>query len=206
MAMNPPQMKNSFQRRDFGNPAVQIVLAAIILVLFSWFILLPKYHDYQNNRVQLAAAKEQLTKIETDQRDLNRLVNELKSSPEEIEKIDEALPLTGRVSRVYVVLDNLVRSSAMSMSLLSVDDTTDIISAGDKAVLADPYKPGRSLHTLTVSASVVGTMEQFRNLLQLIETSSRVLDVDSVEIVAGDDGSATFRLTVKAYSYENVTE
>ncbi len=205
MAINPPEMKNSFQRRDFGNPAVQIVLTLIILVLFSWFILIPKYNQVVERRAQLAAAKQQLIKIEEDQRELNRLVQELRSSPDEIEKIDEALPLTGRASRAYVMLDSLVRSSAMSLSLLSADDTTDLISAGDKAVLADPYKPGRTLHTLTISAAVTGTMEQFRNLLQLIETSSRVLDVESVDIMGGES-ETKFRITVKAYSYENTAQ
>ncbi len=46
-------------------------------------------------------------------------------------------------------------------------------------------------------------MEQFKNLLQLIETSGRVLDIDSVEVIGGEP-LTKFRITVKAYAYEKL--
>lgn len=203
MAMNPPSMKNSYERRDFGNPVVQIVLLLIVLVLFSWFILKPKYDQTMERRAQLKASQAQLAKIEEDQRELNRLVNELRSSPEDIALVDEALPLSGRTSKAYVLLDSLVKASGMTLDLISVDDATSLISAGDKDELNNPYQPGRSLHVISISSSVNGTMEQFRSLLQLIETNGRVLDIESVDIIGGE-AETKFRINIKAYAYENV--
>lgn len=204
MVMSPPEMKNSYQRKDFGNPVIQIVLVTIILVIFSWFILRPKYDQAMQSRAHLKTAQTQLAQIEQDQVELNKLINELRSSPEDVALVDEALPLSGRISKVYVLLDNLVRSSGMTVSLISTADSTDLVTAGNKTLLANPYQPGRSLHTMTISADITGSMDQFRNFLQLVETNGRVLDIESVDIVGGET-ETNFRITLNAYAYETVT-
>lgn len=202
MAMNPPSIINSARRREFGNPIIQIVLLLIVLVLVSWFVIKPKITAVIEQRKELKLAEQKMDKVEEDQRDLNRLISELRSSPDEIALVDEALPLNGRVSKAYVLLDGLIRLSGMSSALLSADDTSKFVAAGDKDELQNPYKPGRKLHTITLTTSVTGTMEQFKSLLQIIETNGRVLDVENVNILGGDD-ETKFRITVNAYSYEN---
>lgn len=200
-----PATQNSYERKDFGNPVVQIVLLLIILALFSWFVLRPKINQTMERRAEIKNAQLQLSKIEADQADLNRLLNDLNQATDKVAAIDEALPLEGRVSKLYLMIDSYVRASGMSLALVSADNSTDIVAAGDKDALQNPYMPGRTLYTTTLTSSVTGTMEQFKNLLELIETSSRVLDVSSVEITSSgsDDGAgAKFAITVKAYAYE----
>lgn len=201
MALNPPSIQNSYRARDFGNPIIQVVLLLIVLVLFSWFLLKPKLAQTLQTRTDLKSTQEQLSKIQQDKADLANLVTSLRGSQDAVSKVDEALPLTGRVSRVYVLLDSLVKSSGMTLALISSDDTDKTISAGDKALLQNPYQPGRELHTLSLQATVTGTMEQFKNLLQLMETNGRVLDVESVDVVGGEP-LTKFRINVKAYAYE----
>lgn len=204
MALVSSGSKSPFKIQQSGSPIFQAILILLVLVLFSWFILKPWLSKTLDTRSQLKAAQEQLSSIESDQRELNRLVNELHSSPEEIALVDEALPLNGRVSKVNVVLENLVRTSGMTLSILSAEETKDIVSAGDKSMLENPYQPGRVLHTITVSAAISGTMEQLKNFLQLMETNGRVLDVASLQIIGGEP-ITKFQITVKAYAYEKVT-
>ena len=203
MALTSTTPKSVYKRPDTGNPIIQAVLVLLALVLFSWFVLKPWITKALDSRSQLSTAQKQLTATEADQRELTRLVNELRSSPDEVALVDEALPLSGRVSKVNVLLDNLVRTSGMTISVLSAQDTKDIISAGDKKMLESPYQPGRVLHTITVTASITGTMEQLRNFLQLVETNGRVLDVASLKIIGGEP-ITKFQITVKAYAYEKV--
>lgn len=204
MDMKPPSIQNSTSNtlRDSSSSIIQIVLLAIVLVLFSWFILKPKLSQSTEVRGNLKAAEAQLAKVRQDQQDLDALISELRSSPDEIVKIDEALPLNGRISKAYVQLDNLVQSSGMTLTIISTDDTAKTISAADKVLLENPYQPGRALHTITLTATVTGSMDQFKNLLELIETSGRVLDVETVEIDGGEP-LTKFTIEVKAYAYEN---
>jgi hypothetical protein len=203
MALNPPGIMNSNRRRDFSNPIIQIVLLIIVIVLLSWFVVKPKYASTMQNRRELSSAKAKMAKVEEDQQELDRLISEMKSSPQDIALVDEALPLTGRVSKTYTLLNTLVQYSGMSLTLISADDTSKLIAAGEKDELQNPYKPGRKLHTVTMTVSVAGSMEQFKSLLELIETNGRVLDVDTVNIVGGED-TPKYQVTVKAYAYENI--
>lgn len=203
MAMNPPSVVNSTHRRDFGNPLIQIGLLLIVLILGSWFVVKPKLTQTLEVRKELKLAEQKVSQVEDDERELNRLINELRSAPESVALVDEALPLNGRVSKAYVLLDGLVTLSGMSSALIGAEDTSKVIAAGDKDALENPYKPGRKLHTVSMTVSVSGSMEQFRSLLQIIETNGRVLDVENVNII-GDDTETKFRITVNAYSYENI--
>ena len=203
MDMKPPSIQNSSARASVGanSSLIQIVLLGIVFVLFSWFILKPKLSSSAVVRADLKAAQQQQAKIKQDKQDLSRLVSELRSSTNEISKIDEALPLSGRVSKVYVLLVSLVQSSGMTLTLINADDSSKAVSAADKALLENPFKVDRDLHTITLSTTVSGTMEQFKNLLQLIETNGRVLDIETLEVIGGEP-ITKFDIKVKAYSYD----
>ncbi len=204
MDMKPPSVQNntSSAARASNSSIIQIVLLAVIFVLFSWFILKPKLSHSTEVRSNLKAAEAQLAQTQQDQQDLKRLIGDLRSSSEEVAKVDEALPLSGRVSKAYVLLESLVRSSGMTLATISSSDSSKAISAADKALLANPYQPGRALHAITLSTTVTGSMEQFKNFLELVETNGRVLDVETVEI-NGDEPVTKFQIKVKAYTYEN---
>lgn len=205
MKFNTPNLKNSYQRRNFANPTLQAILFSIVVVIFTWFIVMPKLLTVTAARGELNKIQDQLKKTKSDELELNKLLTKLRASEDEVALVDEALPLTGRVSKANVLMENLVQTSGMSMSQLSSTDSQKIISAGDKSNLSDPFAKKRALYTITMTASVTGSMDQFRNLLELIETNSRVLDVDSMEII-GADQQIKFRVIVKAYAYESVIE
>lgn len=206
MSINPPSIQNSDNHsKDYNNPIVQIVLLLIVLVIFSWFVLKPKLSHSTETRTNLKAAEAQLGSVKQDQEALGQLVSDLREANDEVSKVDEALPLSGRISKVYVLLDTMVRSSGMTLSLINSDDSSGAISAADKEVLENPYQPGRELHVVTLNTTVSGTMEQFKNLLQLIETNGRVLDIADVKVIGGEP-LTKFEISVKAYSYEKLDE
>jgi len=196
---------NFAKAKNVGNPVLQSTLLIIILLVFSWFLLRPKLSQYFTTRANVQSAQTQLSKVESEQKQLDTLVSQLKSSPDDVKLVDEALPLSGRITKVDVLLNSMVQSSGMTLTVLSSNDTQSIVSAGDKQILQNPFQPGRTLHTITINASVSGTMEQLKNLLQLMETNGRVLDVDSLEIVGGDPVTK-FKLTVKAYAYDKLDQ
>lgn len=201
MKFNTPDIRNSYQQRDFTSPTIQAILLAIVLVIFVWFMVRPKLSSYIEVRSNQKVTEEKLKKTKADEADLNQLVSKLHDSKDEVSLIDEALPLSGRVSKANVLIENLVQSSGMTLAQLSSDDSVKLISAGDKDELANPYSADRTLHVIRMTASVTGTMEQYKNLLELIETSSRVLDIESMDVVGGDQ-QIKFRIIVKAYAYD----
>jgi Tfp pilus assembly protein PilO len=203
MAFQTPSIQSVYQNKQLNSPLSQIILMLIVIVLFSWFLFKPKLTTVIENRKVLTAAKSQLASVDNEKRELNRLVQQLQSASSEVKLTEEALPLSGRTSKPHILLDSLAKSSGMVVVQITPDDTDNIISAGNKAVLADPYKASRALNESMYTVSVTGTIDQFKNYLQLLETNGRVLDVSTLEIVGGDPVTK-FRIKIKTYSYEAI--
>jgi Tfp pilus assembly protein PilO len=203
MAFQTPSIQSVYQNKQLNSPLSQIILMLIVIVLFSWFLFKPKLTTVIENRKVLTAAKSQLASVDNEKRELNRLVQQLQSASSEVKLTEEALPLSGRTSKPHILLDSLAKSSGMVVVQITPDDTDNIISAGNKAVLADPYKAARALNESMYTVSVTGTIDQFKNYLQLLETNGRVLDISTLEIVGGDPVTK-FRIKIKTYSYEAI--
>src|SRR6476469_5499542 len=156
------------EERRLGSPIVQGILVLVVLVLFSWFILRPKLAATMQTRADLQTNQIQLAKVQADQAELNRLINDLHAAPDDVALLDEALPLNDRITHVQILLESLVQSSGMTVAVINSDDSSKDVSAGDKELLANPYQANRKLHTITLTVSVTGTMEQLKNLLSLM--------------------------------------
>jgi hypothetical protein len=67
-------------------------------------------------------------------------------------------------------------------------------------LLAKPYDATRKLQTIDLTVTATGNMDQFKDLLKLIETNSRILDITNIEI-SSQEGTTIFKLKIKAYIY-----
>ena len=201
MAFTPPSIQNMYDSKQLSSPLTQIIFLIIIIVLFSWFLVKPKLSESSVKHAELTTKKEQLAKIESEKRDLNRLIAEMQSSGEQVKLVDEAIPLTGRATKLNVLVESLAKSSGMEVASMTVDGLNELVSAGNKEVLDDPYKSQRSLMTTDMNVLLTGSIEQFRNFLQLLETSGRIVDVSELDVLGGDT-ITRFRVKLKAYAYE----
>lgn len=179
----------------------EAVLLLVIVILFSWFIVLPKLSAYSASNKALSAVEGQLAQAEKDKEEITRLVTKLKSSSNAIELTDESVPLNGRVTKLQVLIEQLANFAGIQLSSMEVAGTGQVISAGNKQVLTDPYKSDRQLRTDEVTVILSGTVDQFRNFLELMENNTRILDVSDFAITS-DQQSTRFTLTLKAYAYE----
>lgn len=183
------------------NPIFQIVLIIVVLVLFGWFILLPKNNAYQEQSSQLVTLQTEKNSLSDDQERLNRLIAEMGDSDKEVKVLDEALPLSDRPTKIAVMLESYAQSSAMSLEQLNIADMDKQISAANTALLEDPYGVSRQLQTIKIDINVSGSIEQFRNFLTLLETSGRIIDISSFSVSSGDDAER-FNLKLVTYAYE----
>ncbi len=201
MAFNPPQINNLVNRRTFRNPTTQIILYTVVIVLFSWFLLKPAVAQWSNQRATLKTENEKFAKIDSERVALNKLVTELDSKENDIKLLDEALPLNEEVTRLHIMLDNYVGASGMQVSQIGIDLSSIGVQAGDKAELRSRFGATRSIKTIPITLSVNGTVDQLRNMLELVENSGRVLDVERVELSKGQE-TTNFQLQLKAYAYD----
>lgn len=201
MDLNTRSVENFAQRQQITGPLGQSVLLVVVIVLIGWFLVKPAYSAYQERHTSLQTAKQQLSDVEKDKADLDRLVSQLHNSEQDVKITDEALPLNGRISKLDVLINSLATTAGMQVTQIDVPDSADTIAAGNTDEVKDPFGQTRSLQTTKANVFVSGNIDQFRNFLQLLETSGRIIDVSGMNITTGE-GVTRFQLTLKAYAYE----
>ena len=132
--------------------------------------------------------------------DLKVMIANLKSSPDKIVKLDQALPLDGNVVRLKILIDAISAGSGVVVGDISVSSSkADAVVAGDKALLANPFGTTRTLQKLTGSIYVIGTFPQLKAFMEKLEASGRLVDVSDVSIDGASAGNLNLRLAFTSY-------
>jgi Tfp pilus assembly protein PilO len=179
---------------------IETVALIVVIVLVGWFLVLPKHADLREQKAQLKQQQTAYSNIQKDTEDLNRLIGQMKQAKTDLTLVDEALPLDNRPTKLEVLLDSLVTASGMKLSAMNIQTAETGIAAGNKSVTGDPYGADRKLQTTSLELITTGTVDQFRNLLQLIETNGRIIDVSDLQL-SNEQETTTYTIKLKAYSY-----
>ena len=204
MSTQGPTIESIYQNKQLGSPLFQAALVFGFIILFSIFVIRPKYESVNELKEQANSVQSQRQTLEEEQQALNMLVAKLEASPEQIKLLDEALPLDSRPTSTSVMIESYAGSSGLQLAQIGMDALDKEISTGNKAVIEDPYSVSRQLVTSNITVVVSGSVDQFRNFLQLLETSGRIIDVSELQITNGQD-TITFKLQLKAYEYGEKT-
>jgi Tfp pilus assembly protein PilO len=181
------------------NSLFEVIILLAITILFLIFVVRPKYSMSKVKAAELKTAQSQYQTVESDRKTMNDLIDKLDDSKNDLALVDQALPLQGRVTSLDLLIDNLVSTSGMKLASVNTDEGTNGVAAGDKKLLTDPYGSNRKLQTMLANVTVTGPVEQFRQLLKLIETNSRLMDIDTISISKQDE--IIYKIRLKAYFY-----
>jgi len=179
---------------------VETIALVIVVVLVLWYFVKPQSSALKDQRAQLQQVQTEYEGIEQEKNDLADLSAKMKAAPEDIALMDQALPLQNRYTQMELLLDSLVSASGMKSTDLSFQPLENDVVAGNKAIIDRPYSVERKLKATSFDLSVTGSIDQFKSLLQLIETNSRIIDINTMSMT-NEQGNVTFRLKLKTYSY-----
>lgn len=180
---------------------IETVALAVVIVLVFWFFVRPQSTILKTERATLQHAQDEYQAVDQDKQKLAELTARLKKSQADISLIDEALPLQARPTQIEFLLNDLVTAAGMKTADLSFQVSAENNSvAGNKALLKDSYTVSRKLQIMTFNLNVTGGVDQFKNLLQLIETNGRIIDVSTLDM-SNEADSPMFKLKLKTYSY-----
>ena len=198
--------KNEFtspvKNQTTQHTAFEVILLIIIVGLFYWFIVLPKKSSVDDLGSQYKTLQDQQALLLGNKEKLAKAIADMKSHPQMVKEMDEALPLDNRVTKLYIALESLTQDSGMTVGNINISFNGTEPMAGNKELLANPYGAKRTLHTLTTSLHVSGSFDQFQALLQKIESSGRLINMTSLNITAGKDDALDFSVNLEAYYYE----
>lgn len=192
-----PLPQNSRQKVNL----FEIILLLVVIGLFYWFVVSPK-------SAELSTASATLTKLQTDQKnvesqkaELSALIQKMQENKSDIEKLDEGLPFEGKITILNLLMEKFAADAGVNMENLSFSLSGDYIAAGDTQLLADPYKPKRSLKKISGNVSVQGDLGQIENFLQKLENSGRIFNISNAQITPSESGQMIISMNLDTYYF-----
>lgn len=182
-----------------SNSLFQIVLLIIVIVLFSWFVLMPKVAQVNTVKAQLETFKQRDASLQTDLNKLEELVAKLKMSGDQVAKLEEALPVELNTIRLNQLITKLGSDSGATLGELSILSKGDDVVAGNRELLKNPFGVERAVQKINISISATGNYEQLKSFLQKLENNARIMDVNSIEFASNQDGLLELQINVNVY-------
>jgi len=165
------------------------IILIVIIVLVGIFLLWPNYLKYQNLQKQLEVKREEFKNKEKYYQELFQISERLKEYPEEISKIDKALPSSPSLPSFY----NFLQKASFENGLI-------LKKIGDFSTKQSTKKP--EIKGTTIPIEVFGPYSAFKNFLFALEKSSRIIEVDNISFSTPKEGEVfNFELNIRIYSY-----
>lgn len=196
-----PNLSVSPSIKAARNSIIEIILCLVIAALFYWFLLAPKLAQVSVKRAELTQIKSQRDSVESDAKALEALSKSVSSNREQIDHLDEALPLNEREIRNQMLIEELANSSGATLGSISMNNTGNSVAAGNLALLKDPFAVKRVLGVLNISMSVKGNINQLLDLIKKIENYGRIMDINSLDLSAGEKDQLDVRLSMQSYYF-----
>ena len=159
---------------------------ALILILF---LLYPRYQELRPVQIRIREKSHELERKENYLAELREISEEIKRHEGRLSLISSALPDDVSLPNLFNFLQKA--SSQNGLALKSPQ-------YGGSSLL-----PESEIKENRISFQVVGNYTSFKNFIQYLERSARLIEVDSISFSSPDEelGLFTFSVTIKVYSY-----
>lgn len=177
-----------------------IILFIVFLgvVLIGIFLIWPEYQKLTNLQVQVKEKKEELKAKEQYIAMLRNAVEEFKKYDAEIAKINSALPSDPDLPSLFEFLQKTSSQNGLILKGL-----------GGFLTASDGQNP--NMKETRLDFSVSGPYPSFKNFLASLEKSSRLIDVESINLLSEggetlaykspEGATFSFGLNIKVHSY-----
>jgi Tfp pilus assembly protein PilO len=180
---------------------IEMFLLVVIITLFYFFVISPKKAELVSLNTKAEALRAEQGKIQTQKKDLENFISNMKASPDLITKLDEALPLNGKVMTLHLIMDKLVSEAGVSADSISFSGSSESPLAGNRDLILNPYGTKRSLKKILGSLSVKGTFEQIQIFLKKLEESGRLFDLSDMQMNIDAMGLVHLNSTLSTYYF-----
>jgi Tfp pilus assembly protein PilO len=183
--------------KNITNLMIIIAICSIGGIIFGARLLFPKFQEFQTINKAIEVQKKDLENKQQYIVKLKDVEAQVKEYQSEIAKIDIALPNEPSVPSIFDFLQKVISQSGLVASGMGGFSVTDSVNY-----------PG--LKEINMTFSVAGSYESFKNFINILERSSRMIDVGLISF----SGSAvdqeaknqskdmfSFGLTIKVHSY-----
>ncbi len=174
---------------EVDRPIAIAVILFIILIGIFYFVS-PKYQEFTNLQAQISQKEAEYRGRSAYFTDIMNTYDKLKQKEEGLKKINSALPSELSIpDLIYFIQGKSFENG--------------LIFRGANFLKTTLVKEGKKINETSIIIEVSGPYPAFKNFLQSLEKSARLIEVEDVYFVVQKEfvGILDFDLTVKVYSY-----
>lgn len=170
-----------------------IIIIFLLSLLFGVFLVWPKYQELKAKRAVVIQKETELRNQNQYKTEINFLSEELKKYSSEVAKIDLALP--SRFSLLSFL--NYLQKTASENGLVLKNYSQSAPSSKGKE-----KEGGEEIKEVYLEMNLSGYYSSFKNLLSVLEKSSRLIEIEKVAVSSsGKEEPTDFNVGIKIYSY-----
>ncbi len=200
---------------NFKSPLF-IGLFLIVAIIIGIFFTFPKYQEWLPLSKQITQLQSEITSQSAYFDSLKNTSDELKNYQDKVSKINSALPdnpslsalsafLNEKSSQNGLVLSKFVKSATVKSKDIQKEITSASAEEGaTETGLTASTEGNLEIKETTIVLALTGPYFSFRNFLDDLEKSSRLIEIEEVSLSpASDKGEDIFNFNVrlKVYSY-----
>lgn len=153
------------------------------------FLVWPKYQAYSFLKAQVEARKDRLERGERALAQLKKVQEEVDARREDFAKLDEAIPQDAGLPALYEHIQQLASDSGLVLSSIGGQPTEG---------------PVPETSALVFKAEFAGSYEGLKFFLDEARRSSRIFNVDTVNVSAEVPNSGELKITIELSAYETL--
>jgi Tfp pilus assembly protein PilO len=209
------------QKTNYG--LGKFLVTAVLAVLILMFLVIPKFGDYRSMRAELKAEQDLEKRLQAEDVEITKRLQTLQEKKDGVALLEMAIPSDPSIPDLYAHLETLVKTSNLTLtSIQAVDQTkTESRAPGSarsmqgfpglegedaQSVTVDSGElnsmtsaPAPNMGVVTVNMDAIGDMNGYKQFLTGLETTLRIIDVQSVEVNTDEQGKLRFRVVLKTY-------
>ncbi len=209
-----------------ANQNIWLILGAIVLVILTlgyFFVLQPQISSIVSSNASLNTINEKDTaaqKLAADIELLTKSFNNLEASRNsDLQKLHSIVPQGAQLAELFVLAEKLAQRRGMSLSSIDVTSLAQKTATaergpaeGGKKSALDTSEPNsastdQNLQALSINMAVAQMVAnpnsdvytEFKNYLDDLESSVRLLDIESVSFTGAEGGLLSMNFTIKTY-------
>lgn len=182
-----------------------IIIALIFFaaVLLAFFLVAPEYNKFILLRSQLAEKKAEYNAKFDYYSEITKNYFDVQSRKEEIQKIDDALPLKNNLGRLVYYIQKTTTDNGLTSKDLFLSKSVAAGGQGDGGV-----------NSMSFTLSLSGNYSALGNFITSLEKSARIFEITKISFGSGSQagigspasqfqsqGSFSFSLDIKTQSY-----
>lgn len=172
------------------NKIIITAISFIAAIALGFFLVLPKNESLKLKISERETKEANLKNRNNYYQEVAEISNELKKYPEELAKIDFALPREVSLPLMY----DFFQKKASESGLVLKDEKFDSASVPTDSSVKKEYH---------FSLGLSGSYPAFKNFLAVLEKSAKIVEVERISFSSPEKSGAAFSfdISVKFYSY-----